>query len=131
VSRSEYNAYMQSSQWSRRRSRYFETHRKVCKACGVIRSIELHHKTYARLGNERDQDLVPLCHRCHLSLHRSQKKTGKNLWILTEEFVRKKQSRIKKESSLKKKSVIKQRKYRGKSNVRNKTQSQRGRRASY
>jgi 5-methylcytosine-specific restriction endonuclease McrA len=94
--RSAYTEYMQSPEWRSRRSLYFETHERRCKACGDAGSIQLHHKTYARLGEERDQDLVALCRRCHLNLHREQKKSGVNLWKATEDFIRKKKGRLKK-----------------------------------
>ena len=83
-----YRDYITSDLWRIRKRRYFETHERKCRACGSRKRIHLHHKTYRRLGEERDADLVPLCHSCHTTLHIRQKNTGQNLWRLTEEFIK-------------------------------------------
>jgi phage terminase large subunit GpA-like protein len=90
-----YRDYITSDLWRIRKRRYFETHERKCRACSSRKRIHLHHKTYKRLGEERDADLVPLCHSCHTSLHTRQKKSGENLWLLTEEFIRGKKRRYK------------------------------------
>lgn len=36
-----------------------------CEDCGVTRALELHHKTYERLGEEEMGDVELLCRRCH------------------------------------------------------------------
>lgn len=36
-----------------------------CEACGQGPPLELHHKTYDRLGRERIADLELLCRGCH------------------------------------------------------------------
>jgi 5-methylcytosine-specific restriction endonuclease McrA len=95
VERKRYQEYMQSDKWKHRRSKYFETHERKCRACSSTARIQLHHKTYVRLEKERDQDLVALCWRCHNSLHKIQRKTRQNLWSVTEDFIRKKRQKIK------------------------------------
>jgi len=90
-----YREYITSDLWRIRKRRYFETHERKCRACSSRKRIHLHHKTYRRLGEERDADLVPLCHSCHTNLHIRHKNTGENLWKLTEEFVRNKKRRHK------------------------------------
>jgi 5-methylcytosine-specific restriction endonuclease McrA len=79
---------MKSNKWRNRRTLYFETHKRECRACHVLKEIHLHHKTYKNLGNERDADLVPLCSKCHSAIHRRQKKTKGSLWLITEKFIR-------------------------------------------
>lgn len=105
-----YREYITSDLWRIRKRRYFETHDRKCRACGSKKRIHLHHKTYRRLGEERDADLVPLCHSCHTALHIKHKKSGQNLWKLTEEFIRSKKrrhknSRTKKRSSWKRREM--------------------------
>lgn len=39
-----------------------------CDFCGDPK-VDLHHKTYERLGAERLDDILPLCHRCHCMVH--------------------------------------------------------------
>ena len=101
-----YRDYITSDLWRIRKRRYFETHERKCRACNSKKRIHLHHKTYRRLGEERDADLVPLCHSCHTALHIRQKNTGQNLWRLTEEFIKNKKRRYK-NSRLKKRPTNK------------------------
>jgi hypothetical protein len=44
----------------------------VCAICGrpwTLKDGDLHHRSYARLGQERFEDLVPLDRVCHEALH--------------------------------------------------------------
>ncbi|MCR4340537.1 MAG: HNH endonuclease [Gemmatimonadaceae bacterium] len=63
-----YDEYMKSRRWFDRRDAFFAKYRARC-GCGSRFDLELHHKTYLRLGNERDEDLVPLCENCHKRVH--------------------------------------------------------------
>jgi len=54
-------------------SRY---HRIICEFCHSDSKFNFHHKTYERLGNERDTDLVILCDNCHERVHDLAKKIG-------------------------------------------------------
>lgn len=101
MGKNAYSDYMKSPEWSERKKKYFLNHERKCRACYSKSYIEVHHKTYARLGQERDQDLVALCRRCHRSLHAEQKRTGENLWKNTESFIKKKRLRIKKSQTVK------------------------------
>ena len=46
-----------------------------CRVCHAP-NVDLHHKTYARLGNEKLDDLIPLCRDHHDELH----ERGMDLW---------------------------------------------------
>jgi hypothetical protein len=66
--------YICSPEWTARKNKYYETHRRECRSCGSWeKEIHLHHKTYKRIYNEDDSDLMPLCLDCHASLHLVQK----------------------------------------------------------
>jgi hypothetical protein len=62
---------------------------KVCRACYEDRSWELviHHKTYARVGNELLSDVVLLCANCHNNLHLLCKGNDPDLASFTERFI--------------------------------------------
>jgi hypothetical protein len=65
-----YDEYINSVAWERRRRAYFRSHARRCAACGTRRGvIDLHHRTYDRLGREPDMDLVPLCRDDHDLVH--------------------------------------------------------------
>ena len=77
--RARYAGYMDSQEWWGRRERWLaewiQAHgaEPVCTGCGgewTLRTGDLHHRTYARLGRESWRDLMPLCRRCHRELHR-------------------------------------------------------------
>jgi hypothetical protein len=71
-----YAAYLDSPHWQGLRLRYAASGRpKRCAVCHDP-AYELHHRTYRRLGRERLDDLVPLCHRHHEAIHEA----GLSLW---------------------------------------------------
>lgn len=87
--RERYEAYINSSRWERRRVAYFSRHPKVCRACGSKTQIHLHHHTYKRMGNEMDEDLVPLCQGCHDLCHKLHRANpGMSLTRATGEFLK-------------------------------------------
>lgn len=52
-----------------RRTRALKAVNFCCERCGSKRGLEVHHKTYERLGREWDQDLEVLCDDCHIGEH--------------------------------------------------------------
>ncbi|RKY08529.1 MAG: hypothetical protein DRP56_04010 [Planctomycetota bacterium] len=64
-----YGLYLCSQWWGCvRRAKIREVGHK-CEKCGFKHEIEVHHKTYERLGDERLSDLEVLCARCHNDEH--------------------------------------------------------------
>lgn len=66
--KSEYEAYLASAQWKQRRAVRLEMADNKCERCGVSHftaQLQVHHRTYERLGNELMSDLEVLCPRCH------------------------------------------------------------------
>ena len=63
----EYQAYIRSSHWRRRRTAFLRKHGRWCVGCyRKGGTLEVHHLTYRRLGHERDSDLMALCPKpCH------------------------------------------------------------------
>jgi 5-methylcytosine-specific restriction endonuclease McrA len=64
-----YAEYLESPQWQTRRRAAFERARNACTLCPETRALEVHHRTYSHIGNERDEDLVVLCYWCHRKHH--------------------------------------------------------------
>lgn len=90
-----YKEYLQSEHWYDVRNRFYKSKlcKNRCEACGNRDNLNLHHKTYKRIGQEWLNDLVLLCHSCHKSLHKIEKeKRAKNprshLWGITRKFIR-------------------------------------------
>jgi len=64
--------YMRSKRWKETRDRILAVTAGCCARCGASRErykVDVHHLTYARFGAEHDADLMPLCYRCHGTVH--------------------------------------------------------------
>ena len=72
--RTEYRNYIRSEAWRKVRARYWKSKLlKTCYLCDASSNLQLHHKTYKRLGCEKLTDLIPLCDECHRYLHEKYK----------------------------------------------------------
>jgi len=83
--RPNYFDYINSKAWKKRRVRYYRKYGKYCDICGSTVGIQLHHRTYIRLGSEADADLQALCRGCHENTHE-----GSKSWIadpITQEYL--------------------------------------------
>jgi len=69
---SHYRAYLNSSHWLMVRNAALKRANYRCHKCGSKRDPNVHHKSYERLGNERDEDIEVLCFTCHNGLHLEQ-----------------------------------------------------------
>jgi hypothetical protein len=63
-----YHAYIQSDAWKTRRAKVYAAAKGTCLACGRPAGT-VHHRSYDRLGQESDADLVALCWDCHQACH--------------------------------------------------------------
>jgi len=68
MSKQTYQEYLNSDHWQSVRARFSG---RVCLVCDTDKEITLHHVTYARLGQELDRDLRPLCWPCHQAVHKA------------------------------------------------------------
>ena len=69
-----YEKYMQSPEWAAKKEERLQIDGGCCVMCGRsvehVRTMNCHHITYARLGNEDPYtDLVTVCGSCHKKLH--------------------------------------------------------------
>ncbi|MFK4726066.1 putative HNH restriction endonuclease [Bradyrhizobium niftali] len=70
----DYVAYITSAAWRNNPARLRELAAAnfACRLCPSAAAtgarIEVHHRTYERLGDEIDGDLVALCSECHLGV---------------------------------------------------------------
>jgi hypothetical protein len=65
AARDFYLAYLNSPDWRRRRNAALRRAGFRCERCNSKRDLQAHHKTYERLGAERDSDIEVLCLLCH------------------------------------------------------------------
>ncbi len=64
-----YSAYIQSRAWKIMRQRRLSLDGGKCQVCGSNFELDVHHKTYKRLGHENMDDLVTLCRPHHRKIH--------------------------------------------------------------
>lgn len=65
VWRKKYNEVIHSFRWRYLRRRLIAMRGYRCQRCKSMGTLQLHHKTYKRLGKELDEDLEVLCIACH------------------------------------------------------------------
>lgn len=104
--RIKYYLYINSEQWKQKRRDFFASNihkcysklgKWNCYCCEAIDvPLDLHHRSYKRLGNERiSTDLIPVCRKCHNDIHyllKKNKKNGWNLWGATKAIRKKRQN---------------------------------------
>lgn len=69
----KYHNYMASEAWERKRQEVFSLCRGICQRCKCLPATQVHHKTYARVGDEKLTDLKAVCNRCHEWIHGKQR----------------------------------------------------------
>lgn len=60
----DHNEYLATAEWQRRRTEVIRRERGRCERCHADAN-QVHHKTYARWGEEPLDDLELLCRQCH------------------------------------------------------------------
>jgi 5-methylcytosine-specific restriction endonuclease McrA len=61
----EYREYLQSLRWLATRDAALARACHKCQRCGATKNLEVHHKHYKSLGQEKPEDLEVLCIPCH------------------------------------------------------------------
>ena len=64
-----YNDHLSSEKWRELRSLVIDRAGGVCEGCRKRQIEQVHHKTYAHLGNEFCFELIGLCKDCHTRYH--------------------------------------------------------------
>lgn len=65
----EYRAYLLTRVWRERRDKAIKAAGGRCQLCNSEKYLNVHHRTYARLGKELPNDLTVLCRACHEHFH--------------------------------------------------------------
>ncbi len=88
-----YEEYLNTSHWQDLRKRKLESNSKYkCHGRNSRHNLELHHKTYKRIGHEWLNDVIWLCRNCHKEVHNYEiEHRGNfrnNLWTATKKITR-------------------------------------------
>lgn len=74
MTKNEYRRYIAGEDWRSRRKQFIEEMGARCERCDIPRAVavvaydqdlHVHHRSYANLGSETQDDLEILCRRCH------------------------------------------------------------------
>jgi 5-methylcytosine-specific restriction endonuclease McrA len=61
----KYSDYLQSPEWQNKRGEVLTFWNRRCALCNSDQNVQVHHRTYERMGHEKLTDLIPLCDKCH------------------------------------------------------------------
>lgn len=64
-----YQEYLKSPEWAATRRWALERAEHRCQVCNSDGPLDVHHRTYERLGHEWPSDLTVLCRDCHGLYH--------------------------------------------------------------
>lgn len=66
----DYEGYLNTEHWHTMRRLALDAAEERCQLCYSPQRLQVHHRTYERLGRERLADLTVLCDSCHEAFHR-------------------------------------------------------------
>lgn len=96
----EYEEYMNSNEWQKKREEAFLEYGEYCHACKKDQgSFDIHHKTYKHFTDEELSELIPLCRKCHDGVHEKHRSEVKNptrlsLTLITDIFIAERTARL-------------------------------------
>jgi hypothetical protein len=64
-----YAEYLKTDHWKRLRKTALIKAEFRCQLCNKATELHVHHRTYERLGEEKDSDIIALCADCHAKFH--------------------------------------------------------------
>ncbi len=69
-----YRDYLLTPDWQKKRLYALKRAGGRCQVCNHLnKRLDVHHRTYERLGDEHYTDLLVLCHSCHGTFHKNGK----------------------------------------------------------
>lgn len=70
--RPDYHKYLDSEKWNVLRRKVLKAAGYRCQMCNAATRLQIHHRTYERLGFEKLADLLALCDDCHDLYHKNK-----------------------------------------------------------
>ena len=68
--RVSYQEYIKSEPWKEKKRERLDFAMYCCELCSNPNGLEVHHRSYKNLGDERLNDMIALCETCHGVFHR-------------------------------------------------------------
>jgi 5-methylcytosine-specific restriction endonuclease McrA len=82
MNKQQYREYLKSDHWREISAEARRRAENRCQVCNSDGELNVHHRTYERIGNERQSDLTVLCARCHKLFHNRDSVSMGNGWAL-------------------------------------------------
>lgn len=98
--REQYAEYLKSPEWWERRTAAVKRAAGRCQLCNGASHLNVHHRTYERVGCERPEDLTVLCRQCHERFHGIVAGSGVPAEAVAPKTVTKRKAKAKKSNSL-------------------------------
>ena len=64
-----YGEYLETDAWQAKRAQVIARDKGVCQGCLSRRATQVHHLSYAHVGDELLFELISVCDQCHERLH--------------------------------------------------------------
>lgn len=77
-----YQEYLESDRWKALAAETRRLANNRCQVCNSDGELHIHHRTYDRIGNELQSDLVALCASCHALFHGKRDTASAGGWAL-------------------------------------------------
>jgi 5-methylcytosine-specific restriction endonuclease McrA len=71
-----YSSYLKTNHWACIRAFALERAHHQCALCPTTSPLDVHHRSYQRLGFEAPEDLIVLCRECHDRHHQRLRLAG-------------------------------------------------------
>jgi hypothetical protein len=78
-----YSEYLLTPEWRAKREKVMARCKGVCEGCSVRPASQVHHLSYAHVGNEFLWELVGICNECHNQVHEKEETRIINLTTTT------------------------------------------------
>lgn len=67
----KYHKYLKESpEWANIKHELYTSRGRKCEVCLSTVKLQIHHKTYKNIFKEEPTDLVILCEKCHMKVHK-------------------------------------------------------------
>lgn len=67
-----YTAYLKTTEWRVKRQAVMTRANNWCEGCAMRPAVQVHHLSYAHMGNEFLFELVAVCLECHTRIHQAE-----------------------------------------------------------
>jgi len=87
----DYQKYLKSDYWQEIRKQIYERDNYKCRLCNSEKDICVHHRTYKYIGEEKLEELITMCKRCHNKFHKVNPEINYKYYIRQIELENRKQ----------------------------------------